>query len=315
LKVDNPYFSALGDNGVGILFSIGGDGGFYASNRGKGALVYERSGAWGQGAFHFLQDTGADAGVPTMDDSVMTVTNSGNVGIGNRSPAERLDVAGSAAISGDALIGSHAKGIRMRTSGNLVDFESLGTDLVVNNSTGQNTLFNIAAGNVGIGTWTPDKKLVVKGTLKVIGALHITGGADLAEPFHVNSQMMKKPGMVVSIDPDHPGQLRLSASAYDRMVAGVISGAKDLMPGMVMTKENSQDDGMDHPVALIGRVWCWCDAKYGKVTPGDLLTTSETPGHAMKVSDHVRAQGAVLGKAMSRLHSGQGLVLALVTLQ
>jgi len=35
----------------------------------------------------------------------------------------------------------------------------------------------------------------------------------------------------------------------------------------------------------------------------------------MKVTDHARAQGAVLGKAMTGLKEGSGLVLVLVTLQ
>ncbi len=44
-------------------------------------------------------------------------------------------------------------------------------------------------------------------------------------------------------------------------------------------------------------------------------STSDTPGHVMRVSDHAQAQGAVIGKAMSALESGRGLVLVLVTLQ
>jgi hypothetical protein len=35
----------------------------------------------------------------------------------------------------------------------------------------------------------------------------------------------------------------------------------------------------------------------------------------MKVTDHVRAQGAILGKAMTALSQGKGVVLVLVTLQ
>jgi hypothetical protein len=68
-------------------------------------------------------------------------------------------------------------------------------------------------------------------------------------------------------------------------------------------------------VALSGRVWCWCDATGGAIEPGDLLTTSATPGHAMKAADLSAAQGAVLGKAMTALPDGRGLVLVLVSLQ
>ena len=35
----------------------------------------------------------------------------------------------------------------------------------------------------------------------------------------------------------------------------------------------------------------------------------------MKVTDHAKAQGAILGKAMSSLKEGKGLVLVLVSLQ
>ena len=53
----------------------------------------------------------------------------------------------------------------------------------------------------------------------------------------------------------------------------------------------------------------------GAIKPGDLLTTSDIPGEAMKAADSARAQGAILGKAMTGLKTGKGLVLVLVTLQ
>ena len=73
------------------------------------------------------------------------------------------------------------------------------------------------------------------------------------------------------------------------------------------------DGGQD--VALTGRVYVLADAMHGAIRPGDLLTTSDMPGRAMKVTDHMRAQGAILGKAMSGLSKGTGVVLVLVTLQ
>ena len=57
------------------------------------------------------------------------------------------------------------------------------------------------------------------------------------------------------------------------------------------------------------------DTANGPIKPGDLLTTSATPGYAMKVADHAKAQGAILGKAMTGLKAGQGFVLVLVSLQ
>lgn len=145
-----------------------------------------------------------------------------------------------------------------------------------------------------------------------VDVLHIAGGADLAENFAVSGQT--EPGMVVEIDPERPGQLRIASGAYNRRVAGVISGANDLGVGMVLGNlpgvENAQ------PIALSGRVWVHCDATSGAIVPGDLLTTAERPGHAMAVRDFECAQGAVLGKAMTALAEGEtGMVLVLINLQ
>jgi hypothetical protein len=97
-------------------------------------------------------------------------------------------------------------------------------------------------------------------------------------------------------------------------VAGIISGAGGIQPGMLMGQEGTIANGK-HPVALTGRVYCLVDASYGEVKPGDLLTTSPTLGHAMKVTDHDAGRGAIIGKAMTSMQDGKGLVLVLVSLQ
>jgi hypothetical protein len=157
---------------------------------------------------------------------------------------------------------------------------------------------------------------VEKSGKTVCKVLQILGGSDLSEGFDVAAagDLAPEPGLVVCIDPENPGKLAVSGGAYDRTVAGVISGAGGVQPGMVMGQEGTLADG-EHAVALSGRVYVRCDASAGPIRPGDLLTTSEVPGHAMRVADTDRAQGAILGKAMSALDEGSGLVLVLVTLQ
>lgn len=120
--------------------------------------------------------------------------------------------------------------------------------------------------------------------------------------------------MVVCIDLARPGGLTLSTSAYDRRVAGVVSGAGGVRPGLLMSQEGTIADG-GHAVALTGRVWTWCDASASPIEPGDLLTTADAPGHAMRADNPSRAQGAVIGKAMTSLETGRGLVLVLVAMQ
>lgn len=145
--------------------------------------------------------------------------------------------------------------------------------------------------------------------------LEITGGGDLSEQFDVAATAGEPlPGMVVVLDEECPGKLRVSNTAYDHKVAGVVSGAGGVKPGLLMGQRGSIADGQ-HPIALTGRVYVFVDADIAPIKVGDLLTTSNTPGHAMKAVDREAAGGATLGKAMTNLESGRGLVLVLVNLQ
>ena len=165
-----------------------------------------------------------------------------------------------------------------------------------------------------------DGKVQVNGSMTA-RVVQITGGSDLSEKFDVKGvptpgDALKaiEAGMVVAIDPKNPGQLIVSSQAYNRKVAGIISGAGGVRPGTLMSQYGSVADGK-YAVALTGRVYCWADASNGPIEPGDLLTTADVPGHAMKAADYAKAQGAVIGKAMTGLSHGRGLVLVLVTLQ
>ncbi len=146
--------------------------------------------------------------------------------------------------------------------------------------------------------------------------LQITGGSDLSENFDINVERdTLLPGMIVSIDSKNIGELVLCHEAFDKKVAGIVSGAGGVKTGMLMGQAGTKADGK-HPVALTGRVYCWVDADAGgPVEAGDLITTSNTAGHGMKVGESARASGAIIGKAMSSLPTGKGLVLVLVSLQ
>jgi hypothetical protein len=170
-----------------------------------------------------------------------------------------------------------------------------------------NELMTLTPGGfLGIGTTAPAT------TLDVDGAITIRGGADIVESFESSCGVLE-PGTVVAIDPNRPGMLMCSASAYDTKVAGVVSGANGVNPGLLL----GQDDlfSGDTKVAMTGRVYVKCTTEGGPVRPGDRLTTSSLDGHAMRVADDARAPGTVIGKAMSSLDDGTGLVLVLVNLQ
>ena len=112
---------------------------------------------------------------------------------------------------------------------------------------------------------------------------------------------------------DHDGNLRPGDSAYDRRVAGVVSGAGNFKPGIILG--NQQSSAKDSLIALLGKVYCKVDASSSPIEVGDMLTTSATPGHAMKATDPSRAFGAVIGKALRPLPSGCGMIPILIALQ
>jgi hypothetical protein len=148
------------------------------------------------------------------------------------------------------------------------------------------------------------------GNVQVTGDVQLTGG-DCAEDFDIACADRAEPGTIMVLGDG--GMLRPSEMAYDKRVVGVISGAGNYKPGIVLDKHGPQANRK--PIALVGKVYCKVDAQYGAVATGDLLTTSPTPGHAMKASDQLNAFGAVIGKALRPLAAGQGLILILVALQ
>lgn len=150
---------------------------------------------------------------------------------------------------------------------------------------------------------------VFRGNVKVEGDI-LLAGADCAEQFDVVGVNATEPGSVLVIDED--GALRESNVPYDTKVAGVIAGAGTYRPGIILDQRPSSPSRVC--VSLIGKVFCKVDGAYGSIAVGDLLTTSSTPGHAMKASDPQRAFGAILGKALKAWNGGRGLIPILVAL-
>jgi hypothetical protein len=148
------------------------------------------------------------------------------------------------------------------------------------------------------------------------GHVEITGdltlpNADCAEDFDIASVDEVEAGTVMVLGAE--GALHQSAEAYDPRVVGVVSGAGCYRPGIVLDRQPGSPGRK--AIALLGKVYCKVDAGFGAIAVGDLLTTSTSPGHAMKAVDRERAFGAVIGKALRPLAAGQGLIPILIALQ
>jgi hypothetical protein len=170
----------------------------------------------------------------------------------------------------------------------------------------------------GIGVYGRGGRLAGQfdGNVEVTGDIRVHGDVtlinqDCAEDFEISSSEEIEPGTVMVITTD--GALQISEYAYDNHVAGVVSGAGNLKPGIILGRHQSQNKRL--PIALLGKVYCKIDAGYAAIEVGDLLTSSATPGHAMKADNRVKAIGAVLGKALAPLKAGKSMIPILVALQ
>ncbi len=246
--------------------------------------------------------TGGDVVLTPFAGNVLLAGNGGKVGVGTSSPTHSVHIAAigpTIALQDTAINSQQAGYVDYRDNANIsrawVGYGTPGSPhfSIVNARSGGNIVLSPLGGGV-----------------VQVPVLEITG-ADLAEKFPASEEM--EPGTVVAIDREHAGKLCISRGAYNRCVAGVVSGANNFSVGAVLGNLPGQDDAP--AIALSGRVYVRCDASAGAIEPGDLLTTSDTPGHAMKATDRDRSHGTVIGKAMTELKEGKGLVLVLVNLQ
>jgi hypothetical protein len=151
-----------------------------------------------------------------------------------------------------------------------------------------------------------DGRVEVHGDIEVTGDIKLTG-ADVAEQFDVTTDVPA--GSVVCLDDSV--RVDVCRRPYDKRVAGIVSGLGDRQPAVVLDRT---DRGPRRPVAVVGKAWCLADAQDAPIEVGDLLTTSGRPGYAMAAREPSAAFGAVIGKALTPLATGCGMVLALVSL-
>lgn len=302
-------------SGTALIAQNTASGNAINASSSKGSAVYATSAgapavyAIGTGAFGVQASSDVSFGVLGQSNSGIGVYASSNSSIGlDASSVSDYAVHGQTT---NGYAGVHGFGGHNGVFGET----SSATDAGVfgrNNGTGYG-MFGFSVGGTGVfGASQTGFAGFFQGRVAV-SVLQINGGTDLAEPFDVEDDATAAPGTVMVLDPQKPGTLLASRTPYDHTVAGIVSGAGNIKPGITL-----RQDGVTKGrtmVAIAGRVYCKAEANSASIKPGDLLTTSSMAGYAMKANDRTLSQGAIIGKAMSSLEKGKGLVLVLVNLQ
>jgi hypothetical protein len=279
------------------------------SNGGRGVLGISEV---GQGVWGESDSSAGVAGISNKFNAVRGISHASGhgavVGINDHTGAAGPGVYGESKATG--VFGSSTQGAGVQGRGPTGGFFEGGSTAGVHAVNLRNGPGILAKGGGGANlAGFFDGNVTVNKTVTAIDVL--IAGADCAEDFDIMSSAHTEPGTVMVIGDD--ARLVESHRAYDKCVAGIVSGAGDYKPGIVLGKGASRKDCV--PLALIGKVFCKVDATYAPIKVGDLLTTSPTQGHAMKAEDPLNAFGAVVGKALAPLREGRGLLPILVALQ
>jgi len=269
-----------------------------------------------------------NSGISDSSDAVaITIDSSENVGIGTASPTGKLDVRGDevriwsgtgsvdfATDAGDLYVQDTAEvdgnlrvgGVIYGDGSGITNLPSTGVEDIWINESGDTMTGNLDMDSndieninllhaIKIGV-TTDKttasseiptgySMYVQDDIKVGGNILGYNG-DVAENVFFKDNK-PEPGDVVILSSNMT--VTKSCKPYDTKVAGVVSTD----PAYIMA---IQRDGI--PLALAGIVPVKVTNENGIIKVGDLLTTSSTPGHAMKCNDLEKCIGAVIGKAM-----------------
>ena len=148
------------------------------------------------------------------------------------------------------------------------------------------------------------------GDVEGTGDIRLTN-ADCAEEFDIGGSSMAAPGTVMVLD--DAGAVRPGHIAYDKRVAGVVSGAGSYRPAIVLDRR--EDDGQRLPIAMLGKVDRMVDAEYAPIGVGDLLTTSPTSGHAMKAIEPDRRSARSSERLSARSRQERASIPLLVALR
>ncbi len=311
-------------NGVQLGVGVQGYQVSFGSPNGETGMLIAGPGAPGRADLRFggtdpanptLKLVVGPAGGPPASTNGIVIGTSGVVGIGTSfvSSVTKLDVDAGALFNGVSGRAANATGI------GVVGSNSFGRGVY---GTGTQGVVGYSGSGTGL-VARSDGGVLVEGFPSASGntrTFHINlngtyvAGSDFAESLPTRGDKSNyEPGDVLVMSSLAAGVVEKSRRPYDARVSGVYS----TRPGMLGAEKGgaARIDPGEVPVAIVGIVPTKVSAENGAVRVGDLLTTSHTPGYAMRCTNRLRCIGATIGKAMEPLKNGKGVIKVLVTLR
>jgi hypothetical protein len=284
---------SLGRTAVDMYLGVAAGGGQWVSNSAAGDVIMRAQ----SGRLLFTSS-------PIGSTNDLTLSG-GNVAIGTTVPTALLTVgvAGGAGtkvvVNGDISVGGGING-----TGDIAITPGSSQARVNGNFT--------ATSSITIGSTVGDQttRLTVHGGAVIDGNI-AAKYQDVAEWVPASAEM--PPGTVVVLNREKSNEVMPSVNAYDTGVAGVVSA----QPGLILGEAGRSKA----QIATTGRVKVRVDASRSPIRVGDLLVTSDKAGTAMRSEPlnlggaQIHRPGTLIGKALEPLASGQGEILALLSLQ
>lgn len=154
-----------------------------------------------------------------------------------------------------------------------------------------------------------------------VGGIDGPAEASMSPSKAMVAQAAAAPGLQDKVDPVGDGAIAGSTGHADAAAQATVQNRATAM--VEATEKYARVYGATGklPLAVVGVVPVKVSAENGPILPGDLLTSSSTPGHAMKATPvdvggvAIYRTGTILGKALEAHQSGTGTIDVLVTLQ